>query len=115
MKIEKKDFYKLKQLDRIEYRQRYDFIERNRPDFAPFSFIYTMLFIFAYVILLIFVVYNVSEEAARNLSNILPLIIQIGFIVFMILLTFQIATYFIFYKKIKELEKEYFNIGVKNK
>ena len=51
MEITEKELSKLKQLDRIEFRQRYEKFKREKTDVGIFSFINTMFVILGFVIL----------------------------------------------------------------
>ena len=88
MKIEKKEFNKLKQLERIEFRQKFDYIERHCNIFEEITLSFLMFF------------------GGYFISN---LLILIGYL----FLGFAVRDLYIRNKKIKELENEYFKIDVK--
>ena len=93
MKIDKEKFNKLKQLDRIEYRQKYSFIESGVSSSLIISFI---LICFS----LLFIILN-------------SLVIGIIFLIFAVLLNFK--TKRIAKESEEKLEQEYFIAEVKKK
>ncbi len=105
MKLDKEKFDKLKQLDRIEFRQKYDGIER-------ISFWLGDLFWYIIILCSIFIVgYLVSLNESMK-------IIAIGFLNLSVLLIFLtilsfIIEYFVKSHLKEKLFKEYFKIEVK--
>lgn len=117
MKIKKEDFDKLKQLDRIEFRQKRDYIERyfDNGNLGSWDFFYNMLAISGFVMIIGLLFYNINPSSTYKLLGIFPMIIKLT-IGFFILL--KVGEIFLNYKQKKELEKleeEYFKIEVKNK
>jgi len=114
MKIFKEKFDKLKQLDRIEFRQRCRLIEEMYETGVGF-FICKGLIIFFFVFLLFIPQASlVYEEEVfsnlvggfRNIFTVLLFFALFGFIIDLLIIAFK-------NKKIRELEMEYFNVEVK--
>ncbi len=128
MKIDKEKFNKLKQLDRIEYRQKARDI-RERYDWnISWGFIMSMTIIGLIMVLIglnIFEISLVNIDGGENLginlgADIADSLIGLGQLImkvtFLFLLMEMISGIFFTikeYKKIKELEQEYFITEVK--
>lgn len=114
MKINQEKFYKLKQLDRIEYRQRQELISEryNYGEFITFTF---TIFICGLILLLMSMnAYHMGgEEASLNLIKTSILIFKVGIIYFIISIIISIGLYLLKCKKLLELEEEYFKVEVK--
>lgn len=106
MKINKEKFNKLKQLDRIEFRQKYDRI-RNL-DFSMNDVVWYILIITCISIL---------GSLLSPLNEILINLVASMLVIFVVVIMLNIiAILFGFYyksKKIKELQEEYFKVEVK--
>lgn len=128
MKIDKEKFYKLKQLDRIEYRQRSKEIEDKYSYPISWNLIFGMIILGLLIMLLGLNIFDVSlanidggenkgvewgEGVMVKLFSMAGLIFKLTFIVLVIeiLISFVSATVGI--KKLKELEEEYFSVEVK--
>ena len=109
MKIDNKKVSKLKQLDRIEFRQRYTGIY-NKYDYDLFS----SNFIYIFCCLLILDLWS-GIRIGTGLLQDLNLILEI--MLCLILFDIIIALIFFIIKNIKlrELEKEYFKIEIKSR
>ncbi len=114
MKIDKEKFNKLKQLDRIEYRQKVEMIKNWMNGSWGLPFLWLFLGILAFTILLIPQGYSalgiefvadIIETAKIFLSFLLPLIF-FGYLI-------DFMFYLIRRNNLKELEEEYFKIEVK--
>lgn len=114
MKIDKEQFDKLKQLDRIEFRQKEDRINNYFQGGVMFNFIKLTSFIVAFFILLAPQGYmlwgqefiNDLIDAARTIIGAFIFIIFIGAVIDLSINLFRI-------KKIKELKEEYFKEEIK--
>jgi hypothetical protein len=114
--ITKEQFNKLPQLDRIEFRQKMEYIERNKVDTNPFSFLNTILVLAGFCIIVGLLLMEWNFDSGYNLIyNTLPFILKVGFIGFLFLIFLNIIFSQVYKKHIKNLEEEYFKIEVKNK
>ncbi len=109
MKINKEQFNKLSQLDRIEFRQKQENIFNG-------SLLATMIYMSAFVIGFILLMYvgllNISAETAKTfMINMLP-VVNVFKIVFIIAFIFDIAIVITKMKHRKELVKEFFDCKV---
>ncbi len=128
MKIDKEKFDKLKQLDRIEYRQKLNEIKEK----YSFSFSYILFWgMFICGLLLILVGLNIYEVSLFNIDGgvnegvewgyeTFESLFNTGIIVFKLALLFLLIEIFMFmiyavleHKKIAELNEEYFLVEVK--
>ena len=109
MEIDKKDFNKLNQLDRIEYRQRYNQIKPYY-DTLPFysTTHYGLTVLVGFILILVIVPLELNTK--YNLG-------RLGFKVLATLFIFDLVYFFINIhlekKKISKLESEYFKIELK--
>ena len=109
MKMNKKDFDKLSQLDRIEFRQRMNIIDKIFSGSVLVSFIYFFLFVIAFILLMYVGLLNIALEPAKNfMIGMLPLITVMK-VVFLVAFIFDIAIIIIKMKHRKRLIKEYFD------
>jgi uncharacterized membrane-anchored protein len=113
--ITKEDFYKLNQLDRIEYRQRLDFIDREHTNTNPGGFMDAILLIIGFVFLVALGMYNIQPEAMASVLNLIPLIFQVGLGVFIVLVLLDFIFKYITSKKKRELVNEYFPLKLEHK
>lgn len=109
VKIYQEDFDKLKQLDRIEFRQKQDEIEKRRDR----NYIFTTLFIIGLFMLVLFLLLNIisyqsSGEYLKDFSI-------LGFVFVMIIFGFFFDLFILFYygKKAEKLVEEYFEVKIK--
>ena len=128
MKIDQEKFNSLKQLDRIEFRQKLDLINK-RFDFSfNFSF-YLGFFIIGFLILLVGLnfyeisLFNIDggvnegiDEGAKileSLLNVVLIIFKVSLLLIFIDILFMIIYSILKHKKLSELEEEYFSVEVK--
>lgn len=116
MKIEKKDFYKLKQLDRIEYRQRKQYIE-EQTNCGSLNYIYFIGIISFMCIISSLIIYSIDGAihyeilgALISVGNFGSALVVICVIIEVII---RIIGTLIQNKKLNELNEEYFKIKVK--
>ena len=107
-KISNEDFNKLPQLDRIELRQKIDYVNLNKSDMGLFSFLNGMLCLAGFIMLLSFGVWNINPEAGQNLFRLVILPIKIGLWGLIILSLLQIISDINFKKKLNNLYGSYF-------
>ena len=106
MKIDKEKFNKLKQLDRIEFRQKYDKIENIRADLGNF-------FLFSMVIFCIFLTGYLIAQQHTVLLDLARLFGKLAIVIFFIEIVGWVFCSIIRKKKFEELEQEYFQVEVK--
>ena len=115
-RITKEQFSKLNQLDRIEYRQKRDYIERQfEGGLGSWDFLNRMFALMGFIIIIALLVYNINPKYMISIFSILILLIKITIIFFIILITAELI---IIYKKNKEkrkLNEEYFNFKIEVK
>lgn len=116
-KLEQEQFNKLPQLDRIEFRQKFNRLEENKPNFNIFYFLNFILIAIGFVILLSFSVYNINPELTTRLFLIIPSIFKLGFCGIIFLVMLELLLKFNWVKRRQELYNEYFEhkIEVKKK
>jgi len=116
-KLEKEQFDKLPQLDRIEFRQKFNRLEENEPSFNYFQFFNFILIAIGFILLLSFSVYNIDSETAIILLSLIPSIFKFGFISVLFLIVLEILLKLVWLKQKKILYNEYFEhkIEVKKK
>ena len=114
MKITKKIFFKLKQLDRIELRQRFALIEKKYEGSIFFPIFKILIFVLAFLCLLIPQLYLVlGKRGLIALLNDFGVIFSIIYVLLFIGVIIDIALYFLEKKEMKELEDEYFKTEIK--
>ncbi len=113
MKIDKKKFNKLKQLDRIEFRQKWDRIENL--GFSVINLVFISLIIFSIFFSASILSQNILEKVSYSLINFaikfFILSIFMWFIEIVLLIGFSIRKN----NLKKELFEEYFSVEVKSK
>ena len=114
MKIDKEKFNSLKQLDRIEYRQKVEIIKNFMNTNFGTTFLWLFVGIMFITIILIPQGYSAfGVEFVSDLTDVSSLFM--GFLIPLIFLGYLID--FIFYlsrrNNLKELEEEYFSVEVK--
>ena len=113
MKIDKEKFNKLKQLDRIEYRQKLEEINLKCGKINLPGFINHSVYILGFILLLAISSYSINKEMFVSFLNIIlplsKLLLIVGFIIFIM----DILGFFVKHKKINELNEEYFLVEVK--
>jgi len=113
MRIEKEDFYKLKQIDRIEYRQRYDTIENYITSFDFGNSGWFILIIITLLLSTFIISYNITEEVDYVLLKGMIMFLFLLLLVFIIEIGSQIYSLLLKLKLKKELNEEYFKVEVK--
>ena len=109
MKIDKDKFNKLKQLDRIEFRQKLKWIEGIR-----FSIIDTLWYVLIFAgIFMIGSETAIKNEVALMFSQVVGLFLLVTFFLILIHIVIGLAYYFVRVKKEEELFKEYFKVETK--
>jgi len=106
--ISQEEFDKLPQLDRIELRQKRDFLKEEYKEMGFFSFLNTIIKWAAYLFLLSFVLFDVSPEASFNILNIIPFVFRVGLIICLFLTIGDIILKINHNKKMNKLYLEYF-------
>lgn len=107
MKIEKDDFDKLKQLDRIEYRQ----IEsRLKEKYEPISFgyVYTMLFVGVIGFLILY-----NQMHMNRFIYVMIFFAYAYLLLFFLELALNLIRSLKLKKDLDKLEKKYFNLNIK--
>jgi len=116
MRINEEKLNELNQLDRIEFRQRYDKIERDKPEYEIFIFMWKMFEIIGFVFLIgTILLSNGHIEAATLMFNIIPLICRLSIIAIVILFFAAIIALYFYSKKKGSLIKEYFDFKIETK
>ncbi|KKM69076.1 hypothetical protein LCGC14_1454470 [marine sediment metagenome] len=113
MKITEEKFNKLKQMDRIEYRQKEDRINEKFDNILIPGFINFSLYLIGFILLLSFASYNISKELFVSIFSIIYPVSKILFIFGLIVLFIDIISVFAKKKKVNELNEEYFSVEVK--
>lgn len=114
--IKKEDFNKLSQLDRIEFRQRYYFLDKKFEGSFTWGMVTMTLFILGFVMLSFFGLANlVGIEGALPLLRVLNKVIFIGYSLIIFGIVVDLVRFVLYLKHKKELESEYFKIEVKKK
>lgn len=107
MKITQEDFDKLKQLDRIEYRQKEDKINNSVLNFGEFCSMANFVLLFFLSVLILSILY---ESVTFNISllflKITTILIGFSYLIYYILGFFLVIRR---HKRIKELNAEYFS------
>ena len=115
MKINQEKFDELNQLDRIEFRQKEDRIEKEWGESTFFSFISSLMPVLGFLIIIALIGFLISKEVFISIMEAVITILKV-FTVFLVLLF--IADIFITIKKRKEihkLEEEFFKVNPKGK
>lgn len=114
MKVNETDVMKLKQLDRIEFRQRYNEVEKRLINFGSFQFFLQMIYIWGYMILisLILLVGGYSESSS-SILGLTPVVLRITIIIYIILFSLDLCSIYKNNKEKRILLKEYFDDSIK--
>ena len=111
-----KDLSKLKQLDRIEYRQKIDNIEKNNAPYNTFTFLTFILGTVGLLALLSVGMYNINSSSAFLFLSLAKLILIIGFFFYIILFMFNMGYHLKEIKQKRLLILEYFDyVGYEKK
>ena len=108
-------FNKLKQLDRIEYRQRDSRIREHYQCGSFFSFLNISLMIIAIMVLIILNMISLDMELAVQLTSATILIGKVLFFGLFICVVSDMVIFMLKCKYLFELQKEYFNFKVEIK
>lgn len=109
MKFDEKRLGELKQLDRIEFRQKLYELKREEPASGLIDFFYKFMMIIGFIILLgmMFIVTGHNAEGLR-LLNLIPLIVYIWFAATIVLLFVELFILYLYNLKYRDLFREYF-------
>ena len=112
MRVDFKDFNKLKQLDKIEYLLKTDNIRKQYSYTFGISIIYC-IFNISFIILMLLGFYSAFQTIPIKIIKMLPL--QYLFIYFIFMLDFIMAIYYSFKrnKYLKEIYDEFFEVKAK--
>jgi uncharacterized Tic20 family protein len=111
MKINEKILNKLKQLDRIEFRQKFDIIEKQNSLYFSISITIGFVIIFVLLILGNITLY-IQDKNLLYINIFKTLFISWGLSLILAMIIDSIILFRMF-RQIKELEEEYFKIEVK--
>jgi hypothetical protein len=103
-KLTQEQFDKLPQLDRIELRQKRDFLERHKVELQPTSFLWTFFMLAGFIMLVAIGVWNINFDSAVRIMSLIPMIIKVGAIGTIVLTILDLAFE---YKHRKEMDKVY--------
>jgi hypothetical protein len=116
IKINKEYFNKLNQLDRIEFMLKKNKIDELNGSSGLPSFIYDMTVLLLLLIVISFILYtNGFIEQAIIIVSIMQLASKLLVLGIIIIIGIELIIYVIYYKKNKELLKEYFDVKVKTR
>jgi uncharacterized membrane protein len=112
MKITEEKFNKLKQLDRIEYRQK-EYNINNDSDDGLLRLFHVSIILSGIFTASFLVIKNLTGDINYNLFNIASLFLKVSVICFIIHYILSFISILIRHKKLKELQEQYFKIEVK--
>ena len=104
---------KLKQLDRIEYRQRYILLKQEEPKFSFFPFLMMIGTIFYIFLLGVILLETNHPDSAAHLMNLIPLLSRVLILLVILYGSLYFYLSLLWIKKRNVLEKEYFKVEVK--
>lgn len=114
MKISNEKFNSLKQLDRIEFRQRKSLIEQKYKGGNTFGIIYILGFTFMIYLLFCAIAYgSFGIEQFKRLVSYIPYLEIMMFYGVLICLAVDLYDYYKKNKELNNLENEYFKVDVK--
>lgn len=115
MKIKKEDFYKLKQLDRIEYRQRERKIDEIYSCGFTYPVIIIMFLVLSFVLLVGFAASALTADAEilRSTFSDISSIIGIFTVLVVVSFTADVLSFLSKQSKKSQLEEEYFGVSIK--
>ena len=128
MKIDKEKFNSLKQMDRIEYRQKFNGINERYDVPLNFGFYFALLVVGLLVMIIGLNVFEISlfnidggvnegiEEGYKIMESLVHaalIIFVLGIFIVFIDIIFSIIYLILKHKKLSELEEEYFSVEVK--
>jgi len=106
--ISQEEMDKLPQLDRIELRQKRDWLEHNKIDMGAFSFLNMMLIVSGLLLLTSIILLNLNIASTIKLLESMFLVIRIGIYGFLMLFIFQIAANIKHRKQMTMIHEYYF-------
>jgi len=109
MKIDKEKFNKLKQLDRIEFRQRLERIEGI--GFSLINLIWYILIITG--VFMVGSTSTIENETALLFSQLTTFFLSLTFVLIILHILISLVFYLMRKKDLEELEEEYFSVEVK--
>ena len=116
LKLKQEEFDKLSQLDRIEFRQKIENLEKSKMNYLPFLFLKSILLAIGFIILLGTSMYGTFPiEGVIKIFQLIPKILLIGIIIIIFLLIFDSINSIRFKKREKELYDAYFKFEVNPK
>ena len=114
--ITKEEFNKLSQLDRIEFRQREDKLDKELDsDLGSWDFLWKMFALTGFIIILSLLIYNINPQLTIRILSTIPLLIKLTVGFFVALKIIEIAIIFRRGKEKIKLREEYFDIKVETK
>lgn len=113
--VSKEEFYKLSQLDRIEYRQKEDRINKKFSGSITLDLINSVFIFLGFYLLVIFGIYNISTAAAISLTSTLPEIIRIFILFSIVTIALDGIRIYVKVKLFKELYEEFFKLKLEVK
>jgi uncharacterized BrkB/YihY/UPF0761 family membrane protein len=118
MRITKEKFNELKQLDRIEFRQKYNLITKNRGSFTTLL-MYLSGFLGIFTLIIINIILNINyhegENAALEFAKSMSSAYSIIPIVFIFIILLGFISWLIRNYNLIKLEQEYFTEEIKIK
>jgi hypothetical protein len=109
-KLVQEQFDEMNQLDRIEFRQKRNYLEEQKINVGAPNFLIYIFGLIGFVFLVGLEAYQISPESASTIMNMIPSIFRMGVAVFIGLLVLQLLFTLMHLKKKKELFEEYFKI-----
>jgi hypothetical protein len=109
-KLVQEQFDKMNQLDRIEFRQKRDYLSSQSIDTGAVKFLLYMCAIIGFVFLTALGAYNINPESASVIASLIPSLFKVGLLIFIFLIVLQLLFKLIDLRKRKELFEEYFKI-----
>jgi len=114
--ITKEEFNKLSQLDRIEFRQREDKLDKElNSDLGSWDFLWGVFVLTGFIIILSLLIYNINPQSTIRILSTIPLLIKLTVGSFVLLKIIEIAIIFRRGKEKIKLREEYFDIKVETK
>lgn len=115
-KVNQEEFNKLPQLDRIEFRQKQDYLEKYYDsNLGSWHFLNQMFTFMGFLIIIALLVYNINPKYIINIFSVLILLIKLTIVCFIILITAELIISFKRIKEKRKLQDEYFKVEVKSK
>jgi uncharacterized integral membrane protein len=114
MKITEQEVKKLKQLDRIEFRQRYKLLNDNQITFGVTDFLWKILIVIGFIMVLIAIFFvGGYKDISLRLTNTILLTLKISIIMVFIFGVLDFISYLKYFYDKEKLFKEYFSNDVK--